>query len=168
MSTPASISSGQSQFRIEKAKTEATLTLSNGMSVHGCFFLAGNSAAHAGPERIKDLLNGEQAFFPFEVSGPDGARTILLNREHVVIAKLHRPDEAQDEPGYKFATHRRVAMRLSDGAQLKGTVIVYSPQGHDRLSDFVRRPERFTYLESERVTYLVNVRHVIELLEESS
>jgi hypothetical protein len=46
-------------------------------------------------------------------------------------------------------------------------VRIYRPQGSDRLSDFARSPEQFLYLETPDATYLVNARHLIELVEET-
>src|SRR6185503_7996729 len=48
-----------SEFRIEKRRAEAALTLTTGNTVKGCFFLSGSSASHLGPERVADLLNAE-------------------------------------------------------------------------------------------------------------
>ena len=166
MSSYPSVPEPQSVFRVEKGRTEATLTLSNGTTVRGCFFIAGSSATHAGPERIKDVLNAEPGFFPFEMAGPNGSQTSLYNRDHVVVAALHDTDEAQSVPGYDVATWRQVSMLLSNGVRLHGTVSVYRPQGRDRLSDFARTPDRLKYLEDAAVTFLVNVTHVVELLEE--
>ena len=157
-----------SQFRVEKLRTEATLTLSNGTSVRGCFFVAGSSRTHAGPERIKDVLNGETGFFPFEVAESGRSSTILYNRDHVVMVELADTGEAHIDPGYDVATVRSVSMLLSSGARLRGAVRVYRPQGRDRLSDFARAAETFRYLEAERATYLINVRYVVELAEETA
>jgi hypothetical protein len=157
-----------SEFRIEKLRTEATLTLSSGALVRGCFFVAGNSRTHPGPERIKDVLNGETGFFPFEVAGTGGSSTILYNREHLVMVKLGDKDEARNEPGYDVATVRIVTVLLSNGTRLRGTVRVHRPQGRDRLSDFARAAEPFRYLEAKDATYLFNVRHVLELAEETA
>ena len=163
------VASQTSEFRVEKARTDGTLFLSNGTSVRGHFFVGGSSATHAGPERIKDVLNAEPGFFPFEVPGADGAeRTILHNREHVVFVELAGNHEATLDPGYDVATRRAVAMLLSNGTHLRGVVSVYRPQGRDRLSDFARSSENFRYLETPDGTYLVNVRHLIELVEETS
>jgi hypothetical protein len=158
-----------SEFRVEKARTHGTLRLSSGASIHGSFFVADSSARHAGPERIKDLLNADTGFFPFEVLDSDGAtQTILYNRDHVLLVELLDNHDARLDPGYDVATRRTVTMLFSDGHELKGIVRVHRPQGHDRLSDFARSPDQFSYLESPKVTYLVNVRHVIELVEEIS
>ncbi len=65
-----------------------------------------------------------------------------------------------------MATERIVSMLLSNGTRLRGAVRVFRPQGRDRLSDFARADETFRYLEAEHATYLINVRHVLELAEE--
>ena len=155
-----------SEFRVEKSRAQATLTLSNGTLVRGYFFVAGNSRMHAGPEGIKDLLNAETGFFPFEIERQGGSETMLLNRDHVVFLELRDGAEARREPGYHVATERTITVLLSNGVRLRGAVRVFRPQGRDRLSDFARGQETFRYLECERATYVINVRHVLELAEE--
>jgi hypothetical protein len=59
-------------------------------------------------------------------------------------------------------------MLLSNGARLRGSVRIFRPQGRDRVSDFARAEETFRYLETANATYLVNFRHVLELVEETS
>ena len=116
MSGSWSAESETSQFRIEKARTDGTLLLSNGLSLYGSFFVAGSSATHAGPERIKDVLNAEPGFFPFEVLGADGSKhTTLYNRDHIVFVELAGNQEAALDPGYDVATRRTVSMMLSNG-----------------------------------------------------
>ncbi len=88
-----------SEFRVEKSRAEATLTLSNGTSARGCFFVAGSSRTHPGPERVKDVLNGETGFLPFEVTGTAGPSTLLFNRDYLVFVKLGDKDEARNDPG---------------------------------------------------------------------
>ena len=106
----------------------------------GCFFIAGNSARHDGPERVWDLLNSEAGFFPFEVHDSAGARTVLFNRDHVVTVVLS-DNEASRDSGYTVATRRAVSMRLSTGEQITGAVCVYRPEGRDRLSDWARQSD---------------------------
>ena len=154
-----------SQFRIEKRRAEAEITLATGKRVRGAFFLAGSSAKHVGPERIGDLLNAETGFFPFEV-GPNDADTLLVNRAHLIAVRLlDRIDEPQHDPGYAVATTRHVAMLLTNGTTLSGTVRVYRPQGRDRLSDYARSPELFRYLENSEGTYIVNSAHIVDISE---
>jgi hypothetical protein len=155
-----------SQFRVEKRRAEAELTLSTGGTIRGWFFLAGSTAMQVGPERIADLLNAETGFFPFDPSNAAPADTIVINRAHVLSVKLLEPaTEAQVDPGYDVATERHVAMLLSNGTRLTGSVRVYRPQGRDRLSDYARSAEMFRYVESTGATFIVNTAHVVELRE---
>jgi hypothetical protein len=167
MAGSSSVSSEKlSRYRVEKSQVEATLTLSNGTSVHGCFFISWNSRTHAGPEGVKDVLNGETGFFPFEARQPEGARTTLYNRNHVIFVALADKSEPHRDPGYDVATQRTVAMLMTNGTRLHGAVRVFRPEGRDRLSDFTRAEETFHYLEAEHATYIINVQHVVELVEE--
>jgi hypothetical protein len=163
---PPAPSELMSEFRVQKSRAEATLTLSNGTSVHGCFFISPNSRTHAGAESIKDVLNGEAGFVPFEASRPEGSRSILYNRDHIVFVALADKDEPRRDPGYDVAIERVVTMLMSNGTRLHGAVRVFRPHGRDRLSDLTRAEERFLYLEAEHASYIINIRHVVELAEE--
>jgi hypothetical protein len=155
-----------SQLRVEKRRAEAELTLSTGIRVMGTFFLASSSALHAGPERVGDLLNGDQGFFPFELSGDGGPRTVLYNRAHVtMIALPPSVVEAQLDPGYDLAIKRRVSVLLSTGTRIAGTVSMYRPVGHDRLSDYTHIAEAFRYVETSDQTLIINSAHIVELEE---
>jgi hypothetical protein len=154
-----------SDLRVEKTRAEATLTLSNGSTVRGSFFVSHHSRTHREPERIKDVLNGETGFFPFEISGTP--LTVLYNREHLVLVELTGTDDPRSDVAYDVATERMVVLLLSTGTRLRGTVRVYRRHGADRLSDFARAGETFLYLEAPSTTYLFNVRHVLELAEET-
>jgi hypothetical protein len=152
-----------SEFRVEKQRVAAELTLVAGASVSGFFFVADSTATRTGPERVGDLLNAQEGFFPFERS--DGS-TALYNRAHVVLVGLPRGvSEAELDPGYAVATRRVVRMMLSTGATVSGTVAVYRPIGRDRLSDYARGPEQFRYVVMAERTVIVNSEHIVELVE---
>jgi hypothetical protein len=151
-------------YRFEKRRIDAMVTLSSGASTRGCFFTAGDSLRHDGPERVSDLLNGETGFVPFEIHHEDGTRTVLYNRAHVVLVALDE-NEASLEPGYSVATRRFVSILLSNGQRVVGAVRVYRPEGRDRLSDWARQPETFRYLETSDMALLINVAHIVDLSE---
>ena len=155
---------GGSEFRVEKRRAEAIVTLSSGGVTRGCFFTAGGSARRAGPERVGDLLNAEAGFFPFEIHDGGGVRTVLFNRGHVVVVALD-DNEASREPGYGVATRRVVSLLLSNGQRVVGVVRVYQPEGRDRLSDWARQPEAFRYVELPDTTLIVNVAHIVDVSE---
>jgi hypothetical protein len=156
--------SAPSEFRFEKQRVDAAITLSSGLSTRGCFFTAGSSAHHVGPERIGELLNSGSGFFPFELQEGASARTVLYNRDHVVLVGL-RENEAAQDPGYTVATRRFVSILLSSGQRVVGSVRVRLPAGRDRLSDWARQTDAFRYLETRDVTLLVNVAHIVDVSE---
>jgi hypothetical protein len=155
-----------SQFRVEKRRADAELTLSTGETLRGCFFLASANATQAGPERVVDLLNNEPGFFPFDPSATGSNGTVLINRAHLISVKLPEVStEARLDAGYDVAAERQVTLLLSNGVRLKGAVRVYRPQGRDRLSDYARWLPAFSYLEGTHGTFIVNSAHVVELRE---
>jgi hypothetical protein len=154
-----------SELRVLKERMAATVTLSNGRTVHGYVFVSGFSATHSGPERVKDVLNGERGFFPFEVDVPAGAPAVLFNRDHVVMLDLESDDELGQIPGYEHATRRTVSMLLANGERLDGLVRVLRPRGRDRLSDHAREGEQFWYLEGPNRTLIVNTHYVLEMTD---
>jgi hypothetical protein len=152
-----------SEFRFEKQRVGATLTLEPGTSVSGSFFVTGQLSHRAGAERVGDLLNTQGGFFPFELR--DGT-IVLYNRAHVVAVALEPGvSEAEGDPGYELATHRHVGMLLSTGMRIKGTVAVYAPPGRDRLSDYARSPQTFRYVVTQKNTLIINAAHIVELME---
>jgi hypothetical protein len=153
-----------SVYRFEKRRIDATVTLSSGQTTHGCFFAAGGSLRHGGPERLVDLLNEETGFVPFEIHYEDGMRTVLYNRSHIVFIALTENDASLD-PGYSVATRRFVSILLSNGQRIVGVVRVYRPEGRDRLSDWARQPETFRYLETSDMALLINTAHIVDVSE---
>lgn len=152
-----------SAYRVEKLRRQATIALASGETVQGCFFLSPSSAHRPGPERVGELLNAEEGFFPFELIG-EAPRTVLLNRDHVVTVAV-TGEEARQEPGYDVAAPHLVTLGLTHGPRVIGEVRVYTPTGHNRLSDWTRDAARFRYVENGPTTLLVNLNHVIDVTE---
>lgn len=151
-----------SEYRVEKRRETADLTLVTGATVSGNFFLAGSSESHTGPERVGDLLNHEPGFFPFESRG----ETTLINRTHVLKVTLPaQMIEPQLDAGYEVATRRRVKVVLTTGEQIVGDVVVFRPPGRDRLSDYAHIDEQFRYVELDDRTLLINSAHIVALTE---
>ena len=153
-----------SEFRVEKERVDALLTLSNGDSSPGHFFVAKASAHTTGPERVGELLNAEPGFFPFETLDGPRTRTVLYNRRQVIMVALTE-NEARRDPGYDVATERFVSVLLSNGTRVAGSIRVYRPEGRDRLSDWARHADTFRYIEMGETTLLVNIAHVVEVSE---
>jgi len=147
---------------MEKRREAAELTLTTGSTLAGHFFLAGTMQGRMGSERVGDVLNLEDGFFPF---GTD-AGTTLINRAHVLKVILPATViEAQLDAGYETAKRRQVTLLLTNGEEVSGMVSVYLPEGRDRLSDFARLHDRFRYVELPDRTVLVNSTHIVAMSE---
>jgi hypothetical protein len=164
---PAALPSSpdSSQYRVEKLRIGARVTLSTHEVIDGFFFVAGASALGSVPERVGEILNAESGFFPFEVAAPSAPRTALYNRDQVVSVALSEA-EARRDAGYDVAKPQQVSVRMADGRRLTGSVRVFRPLGRDRLSDWARDSDRFRYLEIGDTTVIINMNHVIELSED--
>lgn len=151
-----------SEFRVEKRRESAEVTLVTGATLSGVFFLAGASQLHTGPERVGDVMNYEPGFFPFETDG----ETSLINRAHVLKVVLPTQIiEAQLDAGYELAVRRHVRVLLTTGESITGHVVVYRPPGRDRLSDYAHGEEPFRYVEQADRTLLINSAHIVALTE---
>jgi hypothetical protein len=154
-----------SRFKVEKDRVAASLSLATGQTVTGCFFVLGSLATAVGRERVGDLLNAEDGFFPFQ---RDDGTTAQYNRAHVVLVRLPAGlDEESLEPGYDVASRRSVVMTLSTGARVDGTVAVYGRDGYDRLSDYTRHATHFRYVTTPFGSVIVNSEHIVEVIEKT-
>ena len=153
-----------SELRVNKHRADAVVTLTNGTSTVGVFFVAEATPTHLGLERVAELLNSETGFFPFEIRGIGQAHTVMYNRRHVVMVAVS-DEEARRDPGYELATERKVSVLLSNGQHIVGSIRVYRPKGHDRLSDWARDRDHFQYIEAPGATVIVNLEHVVEARE---
>lgn len=153
-----------SEFRFEKRRVEAVVTLSNGQSARGCFFTASGVTWREGPERVGDLLNSESGFFPFEVHDGPAARVVLYHRVHVVTVALGE-NEAHWDATHSAGKQRVVSLLLSTGHRMTAVLHLSLPDGHDRVSDWTRLPELFRYVEENGRDVIVNAAHIIGVSE---
>ena len=155
-----------SEFRFEKRRVDAVVTVTGVEPVRGCFFTASGTAHRSGAERISDLLNAEAGFVPFEMLTDSAPKTMLLNRAHLITVEIF-DDEARRDPGYAVAVRRDASILLSNGHRVSGAVRIYRPEGRDRLSDWTHQPEAFRYLETAEGTLIVNAAHIVAVTEVS-
>jgi len=48
---------------------------------------------------------------------------------------------------------------------VNGSIRVYQPEGHNRLSDWSKSGDAFLYLETEGLALLVNRAHIVQISE---
>ena len=150
-------------FRVRKREARATLTLVNGRTARGAFFLSETAADHAGTERIDEVLNASMRFVPFHVDADTGrSSVILLNRAHILMVSLPSSEaELVHDSSYEIARREPARLVLSNGERLVGEVHIAGPD-NARLSDFTNL-HTFLPVERPKQTVLVNFDHVVEL-----
>jgi len=147
---------------MEKRHEAAELTLTTGSMLSGYFFLADTIQGRVGGERVGDVLNREDGFFPF---GTDSGIS-LINRAHVLKVILPATViEAQLDAGYDAAKRVNATWLLTNGEDVSVLVTVYRPEGRDRLSDYLQLNDRFRYVELPDRTVLVNSTHIVAMSE---
>lgn len=156
------------EYQVKKEHhASGVVRLSTGSSIRGRFYLSGVTTEHSGPERVGDLLNREDRFFPFEVEPQAGGstHTSLLARHYVLYVKLDgHSSRGEGEAGLAMASTKFVSLLLSNGERLRGEIYYAMPAGKERLSDIASAPERFRYFGSKDALSLVNFEHVVEIL----
>jgi len=158
-----------SEYRIEKQHhVTATITLVTGTELRGSFFLAETATAHSGRERVHDLLNESDRFFPFDIEGRDGKQShvSLLARAHVLFVTLDEPSTElpSDDLSLGMASRKFVSLLLTNGTRMRGELFIAMPEGKDRVSDFANCEGRFQYFANRDQMSIVNFDHVVEIL----
>ena len=135
--------------------------------MRGCFFLAGSSATHAGPERVADLLNAETGFFPFELNAGAAPHTVLYNRAQVVLVTLLERDTTR-RSSIRATTSppsATVRMLLSNGQRVEGRGARLPSERARSAQRLGARARDVPLRRNRRRTLIVNVAHIVEVSE---
>lgn len=147
-------------FALPRTSVAAKLVLTAGAPAPGTVFVMDRAANHAGPETVLDMLNRDEAFFPFK---PDAhpETVLLIAKAHTVLlavegAPFADPDRAQ------AAQAADLEIQLEGGATITGRAQFELPDAHRRLLDFLNasRDAFFAVTEGATTNY-VNRSHVL-------
>ncbi len=144
-------------LRIPKRAVPVEVVLPGGEVRKVSIFLAEGAASHPGPERPSDLLNGSAPFIPAREDAT-GAMT-FLHRASIAVARVAAGEEPADD-SFTIPTEHEVEVTLTDGERLSGLVAYVAPEAHERLVDFLNRPEPFFRLLEPGGVALVGRAHV--------
>ena len=143
------------ELRIPKAQVSLTMALTTGR-LEGKVFLADYAAAHAGPERLLDVLGGPDRFVPLQVAGA----VRLVCRDAVRWVRLGA--ESFDDPPQGLS-QEQVVVVLRDGSQVEGTARFDAPAGRARLLDYLNAPGHFLAVFEAAEVVLVNRSEIAEV-----
>lgn len=110
-------------------------------------------SGHHGPERIQERLNSPDPFLPFK--GSDGGVRLVAKSRIAIVDCVEEPDELA-ELRELLPSPAAVRIRLNDGSELEGKLLLLLPGEHHRVLDFLNAPERFFLLSRPQGACFVN------------
>lgn len=147
-----------SEYRLEKIEKDVVLFLQDGVFLQGVVFLSPYAYGHSGNQTLLELLLEMERFLPFrDLAG----QVRLVNREAVSHVR-HEPGGEEDS----LLLGERAAVRLIffGGETLEGAVTLEMPEEKNRLKDYLNlAPACFTLI-SGTSHYIVNARHVQQVI----
>jgi hypothetical protein len=145
-------------LQVPKKRVFLTVDFVGAKRIQGNIFLSPQSGFHYGEERVIDLLNDRNSFFPFEVEGPSSIR--IINKKNII--SLTAADDLPSEEG--LGKKETITVVLSNGCEMSGQLIIDQPDYKSRVLDFLNSEERrFFRLSCDSATYYINIAHVIEV-----
>ncbi len=149
-----------SELRVPTIAFDAEIVYGDGTWFVGRIFLPAAASHHTGPMRPDEWMNDTTPFFPFlpaEASSP-----VILNKAEVVVLSVV-VEGALEEPGVE-SPHRRVQVECRDRI-VAGTLVIDMPEGHQRVLDYLNRPDSFLIVRDGDREHLVRKEHITRVTE---
>lgn len=139
--------------RITVETRRIELVLTNGDLITGETFLQLHGAHLTGPQRIGEVLNGEEDFLPVRTT--KGIE--LINLEQVVSVSTASKEEF--DPLLSLGEEHQIRVDSTVGKTLDAQIFVNLPGGKNRVKDFLNQNKRFLlFIHNEQVIYLARKR----------
>lgn len=149
------------EFRMTKRLVPLDLSLADGTTRAVSVFLAPQVTAHAGGERLADLMNRDRAFFPaMEREGHD---VVAIGRRAILYVRAAADVDVESDAVEVLSVE--VMVTLLNGRRLRGTVRYTAPPQRSRLTDHLNAPELFFSMLDGAFLMFVNKRHVVSVVE---
>jgi hypothetical protein len=147
-------------FVLPRTQATARVLLTQGVSQPGTVYLLDRVPHHDGPETPLEMLNRDDAFFPFRPDDGDGV--LLLAKAHTVTVSLDRQAPISDPARLSAATQTGLELVLAGGSTLGGWASYELPEGHTRLLDYLNASQApFFAIWTHATTHFVNRAHVL-------
>ena len=149
-----------SELRVPTIAFDAEIVYGDGTWFVGRIFLPAASSHHTGPMRPDEWMNDTTPFFPFlpaEASSP-----VILNKAEVVVLSV--VVEGGLEEGGVESPHRRVQVECRERI-VAGTLVIDMPEGHQRVLDYLNRPDSFLIVRDGDREHLVRKERITRVTE---
>ncbi len=135
--------------RISVETRYVDILLTNGNQVSGDMFLQLHGTKSYEPQRIEELLNGENEFIPVR----HGDRVFLLNIRHIVSLTCDADSELTDLQ--RLGEQYSVSVETVNGQLDDLQVFVNLPSGKQRIKDFLNQRKTFLlFIKDNKGIYL--------------
>jgi hypothetical protein len=149
------------ELRVPTIALDAEIVCADGTWFVGRIFLPAASHTHSGPMRPHEWLNDSHTtFFPFLPA--NASVPVILNKAEVVVLTVLAETEP-DEEGVENP-ERRVQIECRERA-VKGTVVIDMPEGHQRVLDYLNRPDPFLIVRDGDRHHLVRKARITRVIE---
>jgi|GEM_PF-3205539 len=157
-------------FQVPTRPVRVEIFLTDGRQLSGRMFLVEDPRVSGNTDLLLGTLNDAREFIPFAVGDERGARSLVLNKDHIVRVRLAVEVKNAGEPpelsGPEEAGARAgetTILDLSDGSQITGQVAVETPESLSRTVDKLNRALRFLPVIREDGVDVVQRCHVTTL-----
>lgn len=137
-------------------RVQAVITVEGGDLYPGYIHLLGGKHWQAGPETPLEMLNRSEGFFPLTL---DDGSALFFSKEQVVMVVADWPPEGVESQEVG-GDRRGLAVQLTTGEELEGTIIVALPPVRTRTLDYLNTLTPFFPLETGSGMRLINRGHV--------
>ncbi len=128
--------------RVSVNTKNVEIVLFNGSRLTGEIFLQLHSSKSYEPQKIEEILNGEDTFIPLRSHD----RTDLINLKHIVALTCASENEENDL--LKLGEHYIVTVETVHTKFENINVFVNLPTGQKRIKDFLNQEKMFLYFSS--------------------
>ena len=145
-----------SDYRIEKVRYPAELTLASGDRLQGDIFLQAFARFRAGPEEPLDVLNEPERFLPLELSSGE---LLLVQKQQIAVVATALPETDYAAETGIIGMH--VDISFVFGETRRGSVFPELRADRPRLVDFLNHtPLHFLPFFTADQLLLVSVAHI--------
>lgn len=146
-------------LKVSKKKVFLTITFVGRESIRGNIFLSTQSRLHYGEEQVLDLLHSTEQFFPFS---PEDSPSVRIVNKHSIMAIFTFEEPGPDD---ELGKREKMTVKMTDGRELIGEVIIDEPQHKSRILDFLNADDRYFFrLLGDGGTYYLNSQHVSQVI----
>ncbi|MBI2838670.1 MAG: hypothetical protein HYX75_10160 [Acidobacteria bacterium] len=147
-------------YSVPKASVKVKVVMTAGAPRVGMAFVAEAARDHAGHQRLEDMLNEPESFFPLATK----SGFVLLNKRNLLY--LTTTDAAETDYYINLrsvARREEVVLSLRGRHSTRGTLLIEMPAGMARVQDYINTNRAFLPLLAGRELALINSASIVSL-----